>query len=79
MNGACSSKFFWPRLLGKGQKIKYHLISPTKSVSKIFMPNFVFVDTKHIRWDFHSVVCVMPQGWDFGVLGVPRGSKIYFL
>ena len=35
--------------------------------------------TKHIRWDFHSVACVMPQGWNSGVLGVPRGSKIIFL
>ena len=35
-------------------------------------------DTKHIRRDFHSVAWVMPQGRDFGALGVPRGSKIYF-
>ena len=35
-------------------------------------------DTKHIRRDFHSVAWVMPQGWDFGVLAVPRWSKIYF-
>ena len=37
-------------------------------------------DTKHIRRDYHSViwpVLVMPQGWDFGVLGVPRGSKFF--
>ena len=27
------------------QKVKYHLISITKSVSKIFLPNFVFVLT----------------------------------
>ena len=33
-------------------------------------------DTNHIRQDFHSVNLVMPQGWDFGALGVPRGSKI---
>ena len=32
-------------------------------------------DTKHIRRDFHSVARVMPQRWDFGALGVPRGSK----
>ena len=32
-------------------------------------------DTKHIRRDFHSVAWVMPQGWDFGALGVPRGSN----
>ena len=36
-------------------------------------------DTKHIRQDFHSVAWVMPQGWDFGALGVPRGGqKIFF-
>ena len=32
-------------------------------------------DTKHVRWDFHSVAWAMPQGWDFGA-GAPRGSKI---
>ena len=32
-------------------------------------------DTKHIRRVFHSVAWVMPQGWDFGALGVPRLSK----
>ena len=50
--------------------------------SKIFMPNYVCVvqmkDTKHIRRDFHSVTLVMPQGWDFGALGVPRGSTNIF-
>ena len=35
-------------------------------------------DTKHIRQDFHSVAWVMPQGWDFGELGLPRGSKNLF-
>ena len=35
-------------------------------------------DTKHIRRDFHSVPWVMPQGWDFGALGVPRGSIFFF-
>ena len=32
-------------------------------------------DTEHIRRDLYSVPWVMPQGWDFGALGVPRGSK----
>ena len=32
-------------------------------------------DTKHVRQDFHSDHWVMPKGWDFGALGVPRGSK----
>ena len=35
-------------------------------------------DTKHIRRDFYSVALVMSQGWDFGALGVPRGSKNFF-
>ena len=35
-------------------------------------------DTKHIRWNFNSVAWVMPQGWDFGALGVPKGSKKIF-
>ena len=34
-------------------------------------------DTKNIRQDFHSVALVMPQGWDFGALGVPRGSNFF--
>ena len=35
-------------------------------------------DTKHIRRDFHSAPWVMPQGWDFEALGVPRGPKKTF-
>ena len=35
-------------------------------------------DTKQIRRDFYSVTWVMPQGSDFGALGVPKGTKIYF-
>ena len=34
-------------------------------------------DTKHIRQNFHSVAWVMPQGWDFRALGVPRGSDFF--
>ena len=32
---------FFPCPLGRGQKVKYHQISITKSISKIFKPNFV--------------------------------------
>ena len=35
-------------------------------------------DTKHIRRDFHSAPWVMPKGWDFEALGVPRGQKKTF-
>ena len=31
-------------------------------------------DTKHIRRDFYSVTWDMPQGLDFGALGLPRGQ-----
>ena len=52
------------------------------SISRIFIPNYVCVvqmkDTKHIRGDFHSVTLVIPQGWDFGALGVPRGVNFFF-
>ena len=34
-----------PGALRRGQKVKYHLISITKSISKIFIPNFVCVLT----------------------------------
>ena len=48
MNGARNVKNFLaplPGALGRGQKVKYHLISITKSISKIFIPNFVCVLT----------------------------------
>ena len=35
-------------------------------------------DAKHIRQDFYSVTLDMPQGWNFGALGVPWGSKTFF-
>ena len=84
--GRATSKNFLapvPGALGRGQKVKYHLISITKSISKIFIPNFVCVLTneRYIIYQtsfFYLVACVMPQGWDFGALGVPRGSKIFF-
>ena len=44
MNGARNVKIFLaqpPGALGRGQKVKYNLISITKSFSKIFIPNFV--------------------------------------
>ena len=80
MGRATSNVFvFAPWGPGRGQKVKYHLIPITKSISKIFIPTVcVFSsmkDTKHIRWDFHSVTCVMPQRWDCGALGVLMGSK----
>ena len=48
MNGVCNGNMFLaprPWALGRGQKVKYHLISITKSISKIFISNFVSVLT----------------------------------
>ena len=56
-----------PGALGRGQKVKYHLISITKSFSKIFIPTLCFFSQmKDIRRDFNSVAWVMPQVSDFG-------------
>ena len=50
---------------GRGQKVKYHSISITKSILKIFFTNFVYVlaneDTKRIRRDFTSVKILIPH------------------
>ena len=35
-------------------------------------------DIQHIKQNFHSSTWAMPQGWDLGALGVPRGSKVFF-
>ena len=48
MIGARNVFFFWLRHLGSwggGQKVKYNLISFTKSISKTFIQNFVCVLT----------------------------------
>ena len=48
MNGACNGNFFFdltPWALGRGLKVKCHLISIKKSISKIFIPHFVCVLT----------------------------------
>ena len=83
MNRRATSNFFpAPGALGRGQKVKYHLISFTKSISKICVPNFVCVLTNE-RYKAYQVgfsFCRLShaQGWDFGALGAPRGSKLFY-
>ena len=66
MNGVRNVFFLAPPpgALGRGQKVKYHLISMTKSISKIFIPNFVCVLTneryKTYQMGLYSVAWVMP-------------------
>ena len=83
MNGACNVKlFFGPAPWGgvkRSNIIKFQLQSQFQRF--LYQTLCVFSqmkDTKHIRRDFHSVSWVMPPGWDFGGLGVPRGSKKIF-
>ena len=64
--GVQQQKNFWPRALGRGQKVNYHLISITKSISKIFIPNFVCVLTNE-RYKTYQ------EGFSFCRLGYAPG------
>ena len=55
-----------PGALGRGQKVKYHLISITKSISKIFIPNFVCALTNE-RYKTYQT------GFSFCRLGIAPG------
>ena len=63
--------------LGRGQKVKYHLISVTMSVSKILCQILcVFSqikDRKHIEQNFYSAARVIPRIED-GTLGAGGGG-----
>ena len=81
--------FFWPRPLGpwggakRSNIIKYHLISITKSISKIFKPNFVCLLTNE-RYKTYQTGFSFPclghaPGSDLGVpWGVEWSKKIFF-
>ena len=86
MNGACNVKLFLappPGALGRGQKVKYHLISITKSISKIFIPNFVCVLTNERYKTYQTGFSFCPLGhapgvglWGAG--GAQGGQKKFF-
>ena len=68
-----------PGALGRGQKVKYHLISTTKSISKIFIPNFVCVLTNERYRTYQTVFFILspglcPIGGTWGYIG----AKIKF-
>ena len=79
MNGAHNSKFFLaqpPGVLGRGQKVKYHLISVTKSISKIFIPDFVCALTNE-RYKIYQMgfsFCCLGHALGVG-LGGAKGPK----
>ena len=77
MGGACNVNFFWPHPLGRGQKVKYHLITITKSISKIFVPTFVCVLSNNRYKTYQSFFLSSwscPRGGTWGYLG----AKIKF-
>ena len=81
MNGARNVKIFLalpPGALGRGQKVKY-LISITKSISKIFVPNFVCVLTNERYKTYQTGFLFCRLGHALGVgLGGYLGAKIKF-
>ena len=56
-----------PGALGRGQKVKYHLIPITKSTSKIFIPNFVCVLTNEGYKTYQTVFLLFRLGHALGV------------
>ena len=73
MNEARNVKLFVPppRALGRGQKVKYHLISITKSIPKICVPNFVCVLTneRYKAYQMGFSFCRMGHAPGVGTLG----------
>ena len=72
-----------PGALGRGQKVKYHLISITKSISKIFIPNLVCVLTngryKTYQMGFSFCRVDHAPGVSFRCTGGAQGvKKIFF-
>ena len=70
MNGACKVKLFLappPGALERGQKVKYHLVSITKLISKISIPNLVCVLTNERYKTYQTGVSFCPLGHAPGV------------
>ena len=67
-----------PGALGRGKKVKYHLISITKSISNTFIPNFVCVLTnkryKTYQTGFASCRLGHASGVGLWGVGVPGGG-----
>ena len=79
MNGARNVKNFLappPGALGRGQMVKYHLISITKSISVIFIPNFVCVLTNERYKTYQTGFLFCHLGHALGVgFGGTKGPK----
>ena len=86
MNGACNVKIVFgatpPGALGRGHRVKYHLISITKSISKIFMSKFVCVLTneRYKTYQTGFSFCQMGHAPGVGLWGNwgAQGVKFFF-
>ena len=78
MNGACNSNFLAPPpgALGRGQKVEYHLISTTKSISKIFIPNFVcgLTNERYKTYQTEFSFCRLDHAPGVGLRGAGEGQ-----
>ena len=83
MNGARYVKlYFGPALgaLGRGQKVKYHIISITKSISKIFIRNFVCVPTneRYKTYQRGFLFCPLGHAPGMGLWGTGGAQGVNF-
>ena len=85
MNGACNVKLFLALPSGaleRGQKVKYHLISITKSISKISIQNFVWFLTNERYKTYQTGFLFCPLGHVPGVglwgAGEAQGVIFFF-
>ena len=79
MYGLCNSNFSPPPgALCRVQKVNYHLITITKSISKIFIPNFVCALTNERYKTYHTEFsfCRLGHVLGVGLGGAYRGQKI---
>ena len=81
--GRATSNFFLippPGALGRGQKVKYHLISITKSISKIFIPNFVCVLTneRYKTYQTGFLFCRLGHAPGVGLWGTGDAQGVFF-
>ena len=81
MNGARNVKkilALLPGALGRGQKVKYHLISITKSISKSFIPNYVCVLTneRYKAYQTGFLFCRLGHALGVGLGGARSQNQI---
>ena len=76
----CATAIFMappPGALGRGQKVKYHLISITKSISKSFIPNFecVLTNESYKTCQTGGLFCRLGHALGVGLMGTYRGQN----